>query len=406
MFNALFRWIIGYFNFTAEGKFPERFINIAARRGISIWNMKGQDHKISATAKLNNLNEIKMAAEHSQTALHIESGHGLRCFLINNKNRAGLLVGLLLTIVLCKTLSGYVWSMSFRLPASINEYEMRAELRESGLYEGAAISSLDLKSIRDQIFVNDNRVGQIFINLTGCRADINVSERFRNDTELRENAVSNIKSSADGTITKMEVANGTAAVSIGEGITKGQLLVSGTMEYTNGTTKLVDSNAHIYARTARSVTIFLPSSLHAVLQSDTSEEKRSLSVFGVRLPLSFASPQTENCCITEKSEQMQVFGVAIPIFYTAEQWQHYYNKTESLNPQRAQKILKNVAQFNELFLLYSAERGRILRKEYQFSETGDGLALTALYEIEEDVAQKSYVEVKAEMPTEPTENTP
>ena len=41
-----FRWLFGYYEFTIEGKFPERFLNLASRNGINLWNMNGGKNKL------------------------------------------------------------------------------------------------------------------------------------------------------------------------------------------------------------------------------------------------------------------------------------------------------------------------------------------------------------------------
>ena len=38
MMVGVIRFFRGYVDFSAEGKFPERFLNITSRNGVSLWN--------------------------------------------------------------------------------------------------------------------------------------------------------------------------------------------------------------------------------------------------------------------------------------------------------------------------------------------------------------------------------
>jgi len=46
----LFRWIYGYFDFTVNGTFPERFLNLASRKGVRLWRTSGGKESLSASA--------------------------------------------------------------------------------------------------------------------------------------------------------------------------------------------------------------------------------------------------------------------------------------------------------------------------------------------------------------------
>ena len=60
---AFLRWLFGYLSFTAEGTFPESLMNLAARRGIHLWNMKGEEGRVSGCAREKDIRALKEIAE-------------------------------------------------------------------------------------------------------------------------------------------------------------------------------------------------------------------------------------------------------------------------------------------------------------------------------------------------------
>ena len=53
MLLKLIRWSKGYVDFSASGKFPERFINLTTRNGINVWNLKPTEKGFSGKETCN-----------------------------------------------------------------------------------------------------------------------------------------------------------------------------------------------------------------------------------------------------------------------------------------------------------------------------------------------------------------
>ena len=90
-----------------------------------------------------------------------------------------------------------------------------------------------------------------------CR-QYTIFEKKDDGTADNKKKVSNLKATADGTVTRLEVQSGSPAVRIGDGVKKGQLLVSGVLEYTDGSNAFTDSLGKVFARTAKKITLEMP----------------------------------------------------------------------------------------------------------------------------------------------------
>lgn len=67
MLLKLIRWSKGYVDFSASGKFPERFINLTTRNGINVWNLKPTEKGLTATMQVYDYKNIRSIAYKSKT---------------------------------------------------------------------------------------------------------------------------------------------------------------------------------------------------------------------------------------------------------------------------------------------------------------------------------------------------
>ncbi len=390
----ILRWFFGYISFSVEGRFPERFINLAAKRGINLWKLKGTDEKVSGCARMSDLKSLRLIAERNGHKLHIERGHGLPHLIIKYRSRSGLLAGMIICIALYIYMSGSVWNITFTLPDSINEYEIRNTLKEYGLYEGARVKSINVDDIVNSISSKDRRISWMTINISGTDAEVNISPNISDRVKKNEGIkLSNMLSSADGTVTRVNVYNGSADVKAGDGIRKGQLLVSGIVEYNNGINVFTDSEAVVFAKTARRVRIEIPKSSYNVTAAGETE-KNDISFFGLILPSSMhKEPEGERTVITERN-QFSLLGHGLPVYSTKEKWQMYEKKPVTLTLSQAEKGLRNKLELYEIFMLAETDKGTVLKRDYSIKETKDSFVLEGTYEIEENVCQKVVIQMQ------------
>ena len=391
----LLRWILGWSEFEICDKYPERFLNIAVKSGINIWNPKKENELFRASARSSDMKYIMQTADKTMCDIHINKNHGLLYILRKYKARSGLLIGLLIWGLAIKFLTGFIWNIKIDIPPMINEYEIRQEFREHGFYEGARTDSFDPEIVEADVSLKDNRISWITINIIGTDAEVKISPNLALGVENKENIkASNIISTADGTITRMEVRKGYSVVKVGEGIHKGQMLVSGVKEYTDGSTKLFDSEAKIYAQTLRTVTLKIPKSYQVLQAQNEFVNKLDINIMGLTLPLTLSgNPKGDYMKFSEK-QQLDILSKGVPIYFLSETWQKYKKTPVHLNDKQAEQILKNKLQFYEIFMLYSADSATVSDKKCTLSQDKNNYILTAEYTIEENVAQKSVIQIK------------
>ena len=395
MIVFLLRWFWGWTDFEIHDKYPERFLNMAHKNGLNMWDMRNADGIFSAKTRTSNIKYIRQLAEKSMCDIHIIKNHGFLHTLNKYKTRFGLITGFILWGIAVKYCTGFVWNINITVPPMINEFEIRQELREIGFFEGARLDSLDTENIKNSLSIKDNRISWMTINIIGTDAEVNISPNLALNIDNKQKIpASNIFSNADGTVTRMEVKKGYSTVKIGDGIHKGQLLVSGVKEYTDGSSALFDSNADIYAKTFRTVTVSIPKSFETLRKQPDTFTKTDINIMGFALPLTLHGNPNGDYMKSSQVQQIDILNHGIPVYFTFETWQKYKKQPVHLTDKQAETLLKNKLQLYELFMVYSANKATVLNKTLTFSQNSTDYILTAEYTIEEDVAQKSIIQIK------------
>ena len=71
MLLKIIRFLRGSVDFTASGKFPERFMNITAKNGVNLWNPVPKKNAISASMYLSDYKKIRILARKSRVKTRI-----------------------------------------------------------------------------------------------------------------------------------------------------------------------------------------------------------------------------------------------------------------------------------------------------------------------------------------------
>lgn len=391
----LFRWIYGYFDFTVNGTFPERFLNLASRKGVRLWRTSGSKESLSASAAVSDMQLLSGIAKKAGCTFTVNKKHGLPEFCSRYKYRCGLLIGAVIGSVICVYMSGFIWNIKINVPDELNEYEIRRELAQTGLYEGVAYNYNDISAAERHIKMLDDRISWISINVFGTNAEVEISfKRDNKDKYAEKTMISNMISKADGTVTKIESGSGKPAVKIGAGVRKGQLLISGIVPYSNGTNAFTDSQGKVFAKTLKKVTLTLPKKTEKTL-TDTDKVciKADMKFAGLCIPLTFCgSPLTENYkTVTEK--RLTLLGNDLPITIKYEKIQPYSKVPENIRPNEARKELERKYRIYRTFLI-SGEDITVIKEKLSFSENRDGYALTVVITTEENICENKVVKVR------------
>ena len=133
MLLKLIRWSKGYVDFSASGKFPERFINLTTRNGINVWNLKPTEKGLTATMQVYEYKNIRSIAYKSKLKMRVTGRHGLPFYVQRYRQRVGLLIGAIIGIVLIAVLSKFIWYIDAPPTKSLSTSQILSALEEDNV---------------------------------------------------------------------------------------------------------------------------------------------------------------------------------------------------------------------------------------------------------------------------------
>ena len=373
-----YRFWRGFLRIEIKGDITEKMLNICAKNGIPLWNIKRRGEVIRCYIAVGDFKRLPRLVIKSGLRVHILERYGLPFFTERYKKRYGIPVGTAVFFAFLTFMSGFVWSVEVAGNGNIPENEIIAECRELGITEGMRKGEILPASAKLQLLLKDNRLSWCAFNIEGCYLTVDVTEAKKKE---EDNSVpTNLKSAADGIIKKIDVTAGNCIVKVGDTVAAGDILVSGIEERAEGT-RFVHSIGSITAATEREITVTANYRQKITLKTGKKKIKRVLSFFGIKIPLYLGCEKgTYNAETSIKA--LKLFGKKIPIII--------YEKCFEFTEETEKNYDRNALE-KELERLFSEKvkleiSGDFQVKNREIDEIQGGLRLKTVVSAEENIA--------------------
>ena len=252
MFIGLWNYLKGYVIINVTGFSVERFVNLAMRRGVYIWDIKPCGSGISMKVGISGFYELKTPARKTNCRIKIVRRCGLPFKTSKLRGRSALAGGLIVFLAGLYILSSFVWVVDISGNERIPEEEIMASAKELGLYPGSLKRGLDTGDIGGRLIEEFKDISWISVGIKGTNAYIKIVETIPETKIVDTSVPSDIIAEKDGIIESIATLSGTPLVLAGDVVSAGDILVSGEIKLMEGdiveSTKLVRSSARISAR--------------------------------------------------------------------------------------------------------------------------------------------------------------
>ncbi len=280
----LLRFIFGYVTFTARGGFPERFINLCRQNRIALWDLKSENSVISACTDVSCYKRIRKAARKSGMRVRILKKHGLSFFLNRHSRRMGLIAGMFICAAVLMILSTRIWRVEVIGNTGIPTEKIIEVFDGLGVRAGVPVSSIDEWTVEQAAIKKLPELSWVNINLAGSSAQIEVREVIEQKEVDNSEAPANIVAAKDGQIVYLRPFKGTQEKKIGTGVVKGDLLISGFIEYIDMSTSICRADGYVVARTDYQIEAESSTAKQVKTLSGT-ENSYSLEFLSFKIPL-------------------------------------------------------------------------------------------------------------------------
>lgn len=349
---------------------PEKLLNLCAAKGIGIWRVTTRKNKVYFKIGITSFRRLRKFKRKIPCRIHITKKIGLPFFIAKNKNRYGFVSGFVIFIAIIYFMSGSVWNICISGNKNVKSSTILKSLNEIGIYEGARISTLDSNQKRNELLLKQKDLSWAAINIEGTKVTVDVTET----KPLKDDDISpsNLLAEEDGIIRKIQVKNGVTEVKVGDTVCKGQLLVSGMIEYDDGSVGFVKSSGVIQAEVVYSFNTVQPLKITEFVKTGESETKKVFSFFGVKIPL-FIGEIDKPYISYPQNEKISSGDSYLPVKILSKKFYKTKEVTYELTPVRAEKRAKKKAAENIEKLL---ENGEIISKKQRISVDDKNLILT------------------------------
>ena len=269
---------------------------------------------------------------------------GAPYFLFRFRRRQALLAGLLACCLGLFLGSFFIWDFAVEGNETVPTEEILRSLEKNGVKLGAFGISLNGEQIRNHVLLDIPELIWISVNISGCRANIQVRERtpVPESRELRDPA--NVVARRAGLVLRIRATEGVAAVTQGSSVEAGQLLISGVEDTETVGARVLAGMGSVTARTWYTLTAHMP--LDVPSKQYTGEEKTAHSLILGSHRINFFSNSSITGRKYDKITSRQpwaLFGIPLPITLTTEVYRFY-------EPEKASRSVQEAEQAAEAFL--------------------------------------------------------
>ncbi|MFI3253233.1 MAG: sporulation protein YqfD [Eubacteriales bacterium] len=249
--------------------FPQRLLNLCAQENLPFWGLVWlDDSHISLTIPKQEYGHLQTLARKIQGEVIKTRSQGLPMLLSQLRHRSSFLLGFTLSLLAVTFLSRFVLFIDITGNETIETAVIRSALEKAGLHTGSYGPSLSLSNLQQHLLSQVEGMSWASINLHGTRVEVTVRESVPPPEIYPTEGLYDIISTATGIVEEIQVHQGEKMVAAGDTITKGQVLISGSVElkpplYSENPSQWlsVPSSGKIMARTWHQLVAVIPLSV-------------------------------------------------------------------------------------------------------------------------------------------------
>ncbi|MTV50146.1 sporulation protein YqfD [Heliobacillus mobilis] len=217
----------GFLRINIEGTQLEKFINLAASRGIPLYDLRRTPSgRMTARVRLDGFRLLRHVARKTNSRVRIEGRSGFPFFLTRVKRRKALVMGAFTFVLAIYMMSTFIWDVDVVGNERLDKPTILQAAYNSGVRPGRWLPMVNVREAERRIIAEIPGLEWVGIRDQGTRLIIEVQEKVLPNRPPVAGP-SHIVAAKDGVIQRMIVLVGEGKVAEGTRVTKGQVLISG-----------------------------------------------------------------------------------------------------------------------------------------------------------------------------------
>jgi similar to stage IV sporulation protein len=238
-------FIKGYYIISVPTDKSVRLLNFCQKKNISLSQFDKSENSMQLVISTKDYNTLSEFTEKAQ----------IQCEIIANKGLPGLLLKrpvqiisflLILFVVFLVVINRFIWNINVTGSTYYTDEQIQTWVLENAVPIGTKKKEISCSKLEYQIKEGLNAIKWISCSIDGTTLVIDVSDNGDLDITSDDDTASDVISDVDCIITDIIPVTGTALVSVGDEVKKGDILISGEVIIYNDYGEEVDT-AHVDA---------------------------------------------------------------------------------------------------------------------------------------------------------------
>ena len=158
--------------------YPERVLNLCSARNLAFWDLEWEgEAQFTCRVSRQDLRTLRNSAEKLDCRIEVLRREGVPYALGRLRRRQALAAGIVLWGLWLALSSVLIWDIRITGNESVPREEILRALEENGVRRGAWGLSVNGEDIRNHLLLEIPELSWAAVNVSGCRADVQVRER-------------------------------------------------------------------------------------------------------------------------------------------------------------------------------------------------------------------------------------
>ncbi len=384
----IWKLIAGYVMIRVEGLSLERFLNIAAQAGVTVYDTQRVSYTVlRAVLSAHGYRKLKKIVP-EKYSVHIEKKAGAPFGLKRIFARKALLIGLAVLGVLVLAASLFVWDVRVTGIERREAIKLTEELKSLGVNIGTYKGGIDIKQIETRLMVDHDEFAWVNLKFNGVVADIEVVPAIPAPEMVDDSRPCSIVADKDALIESVTALNGRAAVVKGQTVRQGDVLISGLI-WDEGLTRLmVAARGDVVGSVWYQAKASAPTMKETRVPTGRKQIQRVMAIgadtSAVDAPCSFDDYDTRTV------ESYNVVGLFLPVKVLKLEHSEVLIRKEPVSLPMLKVTLEENAFFDAQGLI--PKDAEVVGHETVFEEQDGVLTATVYVQTHEDIGKVVYLE--------------
>ncbi len=391
MFLALWNYLRGYVIISVTGFSVERFVNLAALKGVYIWDIRPEGVGVRMKVGIKGFKALKDCSRKTRCRFRIIEKRGLPFRIQKCKKRTLLSMGALFFIIGLYALSSFIWTIKVEGNERLSTEDILSYCQEIGLAAGSPKFKVNTKDVSAQLIEHFPDISWVGVNLSGTNIKISVVETIPKTEMIDRTTPCDIIAKKDGVIVSIATSAGTPLVSQKDVVEKGDVLVSSEVVIKAGDEEVgreyIHAAAQVKAKTWYEIEDELD--LRYIQREYTGETKRDFSVTFFDKNINVVSPDVEESEYEKVNLYDRPFAIGdyiFPLSFKKDEYKKYEDVERTRTEEEARAELeKRIEEKTDELIGQNAE---IIDTQVDYIKSGEKITAKAVVTVIERIDEE------------------